>query len=187
MKKIFALFVFGMAMTAMVSFAQDAGGGKGKAGGDGKDGKRPVSPIVTVLDENSDGTIDAKEMADAPQDLKKLDKNNDGKLTADEFRPTRLGGAVEGDKKLEGDKKAGEGKDMKRPESPLVSALDTDKDGVIEDNEIAASVESLKKLDKNADGKLEGDEIRPARPEGLEGGKKHEGKKADKADAAAGK
>ena len=39
MKKFFALFVFGMAMTAMVSFAQDAGGR-------GKEGKRPVSPVI---------------------------------------------------------------------------------------------------------------------------------------------
>ncbi|MFA6290601.1 MAG: hypothetical protein WC637_02405 [Victivallales bacterium] len=113
MKKIFAFFVFGMAMTAMVSFAQDAGG-KGE-----KEGKRPAPPLMSALDANDDGVIDAKE--------------------------------------------------------------------------IAGSADALKKLDKNADGKLEGDEIRPARPEGLEGpkrregGKKEGGKKAEKADAAAGK
>ena len=180
MKKIFALFVFGMAMTAMVSFAQDAGG-------KGKEGKRQAPPLVSALDVNSDGVIDAKEIADAPQNLKKLDKNNDGKLTADELRPARPAGAAEGDKP-EGEKKAGEGKDMKRPVSPLMSALDANGDGVIDEKEMAGSAEALKKLDKNADGKLEGDEIRPAAPEGVEGGKRHEGgKKAGKADAAAGK
>ena len=180
MKKIFALFVFGMAMTAMVSFAQDAGG-KG-----GKEGKRPMPPIVSALDANGDGVIDAKEIADAPQELKKLDKNNDGKLTADELHPPRPDGAAEGEKKAEGDKKAGEGKEMKRPVSPLISALDANGDGMIDEKEIAGSSDALKKLDKNADGKLEGDEFRPARPEGLEGFKRNEGKKkAEKADAAA--
>lgn len=180
MKKIFALFVFGMAMTAMVSFAQDAGG-KGKAGGEGKEGKRPVPPVVSALDENGNGVIESNEIADAPKDLKKLDKNNDGKLTADEIHPVRPGAA-------EGNKKAGEGREMKRPVSPLISALDASGDNVIDEKEIAGSADALKKLDKNADGKLEGDEIRPSRPEGLEGGKRREGgKKAEKADAAAGK
>ncbi len=176
MKKIFALFVFGMAMTAMVSFAQDAGG-KG-----GKEGKRPAPPVVSALDASGDGVIDAKEIAGAPQELKKLDKNSDGKLAADEIHPPRPGAA-------EGDKKAGEGKEMKRPVSPLMSAVDANGDGVIDEKEIAGSSDALKKLDKNADGKLEGDEFRPARPEGIEGGKGREGrqggKKAEKADAAA--
>ncbi len=171
MKKIFALFVFGMAMTAMVSFAQDAGG-------KGKEGKRPVSPVMATLDENGDGALDAKEIADAPQDLKKLDKNNDGKLTSDEIRPPRPAGAPEGEKK------AGEGKEMKHPKLPLVSALDPNADGVIDEKEIAGSTEAIKKLDKNADGKIEAEDLRPVRPDGE---RKHEGKKAEKADAAAGK
>ena len=171
MKKIFALFVFGMAMTAMVSFAQDAGG-------KGKEGKRPVSPVMATLDENGDGSLDAKEIADAPQDLKKLDKNNDGKLTADEFLPPRPAGAAEGEKKV------GEGKEMKHPKLPLVTALDANSDGVIDEKEIAGSTEAIKKLDKNADGKIESEDLRPARPDGE---RKHEGKKAEKADAPAGK
>ncbi|MCX6986152.1 MAG: hypothetical protein NT118_15595 [Lentisphaerae bacterium] len=144
MKSIFTLFVFGMAMTAMVSFAQDAGG-KG-----GKEGKRPTPPVVSALDVNGDGVIDAKEIADAPAELKKLDKNSDGKLEADEIRPARPAGAAEGDKK------AGEGKGMKRPPSPLISALDANGDGVIDEKD-----------------------------EGFEGGKKHEGKKkTDKTDTS---
>ncbi len=177
MKKIFALFVFGMAMTAMVSFAQDAGG-KGKAAGEGKDGKRPVSPILATLDENGDDVLDAKEIADAPQDLKKLDKNSDGKLTADELRPARPAGAVEGEKK------SGEAKDMKRPASPLITAIDVNGDGTVDEKEISGSAEALKKLDKNGDGKITRDEAHPARAEGE---KKHEGAKKADLNAPAGK
>ena len=60
------------------------GGGPGGMGG-----QRPVMPIVAALDLNKDGTIDAKEIAKASESLKKLDKNDDGKLTPDELLPQR--------------------------------------------------------------------------------------------------
>ncbi|MCX6893131.1 MAG: hypothetical protein NTX51_16665 [Verrucomicrobia bacterium] len=44
------------------------------------------------MDANSDGVIDADELANAPAALKTLDKNGDGQLTADEFLPPRRGG-----------------------------------------------------------------------------------------------
>lgn len=49
---------------------------------------------------------------------------------------------------------------------PLVGALDANKDGVIDADEIKNAAEALKKLDKNNDGKLTPEELRPARPEG---------------------
>ena len=55
-------------------------------------GQRPMNPIVEALDLNHDGIIDADEIAKAPESLKKLDKNGDGKLTPDEYRPQRAGG-----------------------------------------------------------------------------------------------
>jgi len=61
-------------------------------GGPGMGGPRPpVSPIVTALDLNGDGIIDADEIAKASESLKKLDKNGDGKLTPEEYRPQRPG------------------------------------------------------------------------------------------------
>ncbi len=48
------------------------------------------------------------------------------------------------------------------PPSPLCEALDKDHDGVLSAEEIAAASESLKKLDKNGDGKLDEDEMHPA-------------------------
>ncbi len=51
-----------------------------------------MSPIIEALDTNKDGLIDAAELANAAASLKKLDKNGDGKLTEDEYRPQRTGG-----------------------------------------------------------------------------------------------
>ena len=51
-----------------------------------------MSPIIEALDLNKDGIIDTDEIAKAPESLKKLDKNGDGKLTPDEYRPQRPGG-----------------------------------------------------------------------------------------------
>ena len=45
--------------------------------------------------------------------------------------------------------------------SVLVRALDTDGDGTISGKEMKAAPASLKKLDKNGDGKLTEDELRP--------------------------
>jgi hypothetical protein len=48
----------------------------------------PVSFLMQALDTNHDGVLDAEEIANASASLLKLDKNGDGKLTADELRPT---------------------------------------------------------------------------------------------------
>jgi hypothetical protein len=52
------------------------------------------------------------------------------------------------------------------PPSPLMEALDANHDGVIDADEIANAPAALKKLDKNGDGKLTMDELRPHRPQG---------------------
>jgi len=67
-------------------------GGPGGPGGFGGPGGPRNSPIIESLDLNHDGVIDAEELAKASESLKKLDKNGDGKLTPDEYRPPRPGG-----------------------------------------------------------------------------------------------
>ena len=47
----------------------------------------PPGPILEALDQNRDGVIDARERTDATRSLRRLDKNGDGKLTGDEYRP----------------------------------------------------------------------------------------------------
>ena len=78
------LFAAGMA-TAM---AQQPPGGRGdrRDRGGPPDGP-PPSPIMEVLDANHDHVISAEEIKNASAALLALDKNKDGKLTEDEFRP----------------------------------------------------------------------------------------------------
>ncbi|MEN9576330.1 MAG: hypothetical protein RL514_4185 [Verrucomicrobiota bacterium] len=69
----------------------------GPGGGGGGEGFRPpMHPLQQALDANGDGIIDAKELANAVAALKKLDKNGDGKLTEDEYRPARPQGGQGG-------------------------------------------------------------------------------------------
>ena len=53
---------------------------------------------------------------------------------------------------------------------PLMAALDVNHDGVIDEDEIKNASEALRKLDKNGDGRITMDEIRPQRPGGPEAG-----------------
>src|SRR5579863_9648340 len=53
----------------------------------------------------------------------------------------------------------GPGRGMMR--SPAFEALDTDHDGIISARELANAATALKSLDKNGDGKLTEDEVRP--------------------------
>lgn len=63
----------------------------------------------------------------------------------------------------------GQGMRGQRPPPPLVAALDANHDGVIDADEIANASKALKTLDKNGDGKLTQEELRPPRPEGGSG------------------
>jgi hypothetical protein len=62
-----------------------------------------------------------------------------------------------------------------RPVPPLMAALDLNHDGVIDAEEIAQASASLKKLDKNGDGKLTMDELRPTPPQGQDGAQRGPG------------
>lgn len=65
-------------------------GAQGMQGGQGgRGGNRPLPPIFVALDSDGDGVISASEMTGASAALKKLDKNGDGKLSPDEYRPPR--------------------------------------------------------------------------------------------------
>ena len=130
-----------------------------------------MSPIIAALDTNKDGTIDASEIEKAPKSLLKLDKNGDGKLTEDEYRPKPPGGGPGGGKGGPGGGQGGPGGAQggpggQHPVPPIIAALDTNKDGVIDADEISKAAESLKTLDKNGDGELTADELHPPRPEG---------------------
>jgi len=61
------------------------------------------------------------------------------------------------------------------PPHPLLVALDTDGDGELSAEEIANAATSLRKLDKNGDGKITRDELRPPPPPGKGEGGQGEG------------
>ena len=50
--------------------------------------------------------------------------------------------------------------------APLFAALDVNKDGVLDAEEIKNAPAALAKLDKDGDGKITAEELRPARPAG---------------------
>ena len=204
MKDKILIFTIAAALPASFTLAQDPGGprppgpppkdGGRRAGprdGDGPkspDGQRPPDPLVQALDTDKDGIISTEEIKNASDSLKKLDKNNDGQLTRDEYAPPpppppqgdgqRKGGPRDGSKTSgatakTADKAAGKpagdppkGQRPPPPPSPLLQALDTDGDGIISADEIGKAPESLLKLDKNNDGQLGPREYLPAPPEG---------------------
>lgn len=64
-----------------------------------------------------------------------------------------------------GQKPDGEQSGPRPPKHPVMEALDKNHDHVIDEQEIADASEALKSLDKNSDGKLTQEEIRPPRPD----------------------
>jgi len=65
--------------------------GQGRGFGGGGNFRPPISPLQQALDANSDGIIDDAEMKNAVAALKKLDKDNDGRISPEEMRPEGMG------------------------------------------------------------------------------------------------
>jgi len=82
-----------------MTFAQDEPRGPRRDGPppnrEGGPGQRPVPPLMAALDANHDGVLDEDEIKNAPEALRKLDKDNDGKIMLEELRPQRPEGAPE--------------------------------------------------------------------------------------------
>lgn len=109
---------------------------------------------LMVLDRNGDGILTVDEIPDRLKPLMdKADTNHDGKLTADELRAYA---------KVQSQPK---GRSMRGGQptrmDPVLNALDADHDGVISAAEIANAPAALLTLDKNGDGQLTPDELRP--------------------------
>ena len=85
-------------------------GGPGGPPRGGEGGRRP-NPIMEALDADHNGTISADELKNSATALATLDKNEDGSLTEDEFRPQpgppREGGPEGGGRRGEGGPKGG--------------------------------------------------------------------------------
>jgi Ca2+-binding EF-hand superfamily protein len=110
-------------------------------------------PIMTALDANADRELDATEIANASAALLTLDKNNDGKLSAEELRPP----PPRGTNQFRGTPPQG----AKHPVPPLLAALDANGDGELDATEIANASAALLLLDINGNGALTKEELCP--------------------------
>ena len=169
MKTTPLLIAVALGLSAFNLPAQDPGGDQppGPPPGGPRGGRlhRPP-PLIAALDANHDGRIDATEIANSFAALATLDLNKDGQLTADELQPPPPTGAADG-QQAPPPPPGGPG----RPgfKLPLMTALDTDGDGVLSAQEIANAPTALKTLDKNGDGELTPDEFHGMPPGGRPG------------------
>lgn len=141
--KTYALPLMALALTATGLTAQE---GKPPVT------RRPPPPVLLpVLDSNKDGALSADEIADAAAALLELDKNGDGKLGPKEIAPPPPKGPKT--------KKP-------QPKGPLtiVKALDLDQDRFLSADEIEDAPASLAVLDKDGDGTISKEELKPGKP-----------------------
>ncbi len=143
---------------------------------------------LAKLDSNGDGQISPDELRppgrppaedDMLKTLMAFDKDGDGKLSKAELPERMQGMLARGDKDGDGFLTTAELQAMTRPRQqegenhgprgggmmrmdPVLAAIDADKNGIISAAELKNAVTALKPLDKDNDGQLTGQEIRPA-------------------------
>ena len=131
-----------------------------------------ISPILNAVDVNQDGVLSATEIAASAAQIRKLDKNGDGKLTRDEagIRMDQLpgrGGRGEG----RGGRGEGRGRDGGEVEIPApppsaddmtasLMIFDANHNGQLEKSEVPERLQGLfERGDTNKDGILTKEEI----------------------------
>jgi len=114
-----------------------------------------IIPVLAALDADGNLVISSTEMMNAPAALRRLDRNHDGKLSAEE-----CGFLLAGDFEGTLHQLSRSRRDFMRA-SPVLAALDSDHDGEISEAEIAHSPIALQSLDFDQDGSLRQYEMLP--------------------------
>jgi Ca2+-binding EF-hand superfamily protein len=154
--KMAALFFVTIAV-----FAQPPQGGEG-----GPPSFFRMSPILNAVDVDRDGALSSAEIANAPAQLRKLDKNGDGKLTQDEAGMQTGRGGPGGGRGRGEEEGSGVG-DEPPAQAPSAEDLtdtlmmfDANHDGKLEKSEVPERMQGLfERGDTNHDGVLTKDEI----------------------------
>ena len=138
---------------------------KGKGpGGPGAPGGKGDGSFFREMDKDGDKAISKEEAGERWERLGKLDKDGDGKVTAQEMMAARPQGGPEG----KGAPQGGPGKGG--PE--MFANADKNKDGKLSKDEVPAEMwERLSKLDKDSDGAVSKEEMAAMRGKGGPDGK----------------
>ena len=112
--------------------------------------------MLKKFDKNGNGQIDENERP-SREEMRELMRSQFGGGRPEEGRPGRPG---EGDRGGEGGRGGGSG-GFRPTMSPVLSAIDKNRDGIITAEEMKNAAKALAALDKNKDGKLDREELRP--------------------------
>ena len=140
-----------------------------------------MMPVLAALDADQDGVISASEISNASKALMKLDRNGDGKLTAEELRPGlgqrgngqggRPGGPPSRGPEARGPEARGpeargpggrpEGIARGEAMGRMFESRDQDGDGMLRGDEIPEQMASrLDRIDQNGDGAISREELK---------------------------
>ena len=153
---------------------QERGGEMRRGGPGGSGGGRPdmgrmmqMMPVIAALDADKDGTISSDEINNAVAALKKLDKNGNGSIDAEEMRPSFGGrGGPGGDEMRRpgegGERGAGRGEGGGRGGDMTARIMQADANGdgkISKDEAPERMAQMFDRLDQNSDGFVEKSEI----------------------------
>lgn len=147
-------------------------GGPGGPGGPGGASPEETVSMMMQFDKNGDGMLQKSEVPERMQGIfARGDANQDGVLTREELLQTAQKQSQQASASRGGGERRGPGGGERRGPGggmmrfdPVMRALDTDEDGLISVAEWSKAPQVLAKFDKNGDGQLTPDELRPNFP-----------------------
>jgi hypothetical protein len=115
-------------------------------------GPPPPDIIAVTIDRDHDHKLTAREIRKAGESLLKLDEDEDGALSKEDLRPE----PPDGTRRRNED----DAQDLPPPPPPskLMSAIDSDADGTLSEEELEKAETAILTLDLDDDGKIDNDE-----------------------------